>query len=99
MSSIQFPDLDTVSTEELPALYGKTMEFAAQVQLKLGFRPQNGSQPRVDRFLDVDQAAAKLNCSPQWLYKHMAKLPFRCKREGLLRFSEIGIERYMSQGR
>jgi predicted DNA-binding transcriptional regulator AlpA len=51
-----------------------------------------------DQLVTVDEAAAMLKLSRGWLYKNAAKLPF-ARRVGsrALRFSTIGIRRYLAR--
>ncbi|MGH7547591.1 MAG: helix-turn-helix transcriptional regulator, partial [Gemmatimonadales bacterium] len=44
-----------------------------------------------DRLLNVDEAAALLGVTPQWLYRHAKELPFTCSlSRKCLRFSRAG---------
>jgi predicted DNA-binding transcriptional regulator AlpA len=47
-----------------------------------------------DELLDAEAAAALLGVSESWLY-HRAKLPFRVKVGGKLKFSRAGILRWL----
>ena len=59
----------------------------------------NGGSHAAERLLDVDEAAAKLGQSTQWLYRRAKKLPFTIKqgasKTSSLRFSERGIDEYI----
>jgi hypothetical protein len=46
-----------------------------------------------DRLLTVAQAAERLACSADWLYRH--RLPFAVRNGRQLRFSAHGLERYI----
>jgi hypothetical protein len=48
-----------------------------------------------DRLLKARAAAERLGCSTDWLYEHAARLPFTVRDGRLLRFSEVGITRYI----
>jgi hypothetical protein len=54
---------------------------------------------RLDRLLNVSQAAEKLCVKRDWLYRHHSDLPFRVRHGKLLRFSELGIEDYIRKRR
>lgn len=63
---------------------------------------QGGAAPSPavsDRLLDADEAAAKLGCAKDWVYRHARTLAFTVRLGGHLRFSEQGIERYIRQRR
>jgi predicted DNA-binding transcriptional regulator AlpA len=57
-----------------------------------------GAADATDCLLDVDEAAARLHMSPEWLYRHARTLPFtvRLGRKAL-RFSDAGITRYLQR--
>jgi predicted DNA-binding transcriptional regulator AlpA len=55
----------------------------------------NPMAPRRDRLLDVEEAAAKLGVTTDWLYRHHKDLPFTVRHGRPLRFSELGIEQYI----
>jgi excisionase family DNA binding protein len=48
-----------------------------------------------DRLLTVDEAAAKLGQSKDWLYRHATKLPFTRRVGRQVRFSSQSIESYI----
>jgi predicted DNA-binding transcriptional regulator AlpA len=58
----------------------------------------NGSMTTTtDTLLTAKEAAALMNVTPRWLYRHAAKLPFsrRIGRKNL-RFSEAGLRRWIA---
>jgi predicted DNA-binding transcriptional regulator AlpA len=67
---------------------------AAEKQLALRMSmPETRSD--ADRLLTVDEAAAILAKTPDWLYRHADRLPFTVREGRLLRFSQSGIQRYI----
>ncbi|MGH7568173.1 MAG: helix-turn-helix transcriptional regulator [Gemmatimonadales bacterium] len=53
-----------------------------------------------DRLLNVDEAAAVLGVTPQWLYRHAKDLPFTCSlSRKCLRFSRAGILHWLKARR
>jgi predicted DNA-binding transcriptional regulator AlpA len=56
--------------------------------------------PEADRLLTPTEAAAVLNVTPRWLYRHAKRLPFtrRLSRKAL-RFSEAGLSRWQATRR
>lgn len=53
-----------------------------------------------DRLLTVEQAAARLGMSRDWIYRRASRLPFAVRLDGsALRFSSQGIDRYIRQRR
>jgi predicted DNA-binding transcriptional regulator AlpA len=55
--------------------------------------------PQRDRLLNVQEAAARLSVTADWLYRHHKDLPFTVRHGRPLRFSEIGIEQYIRKRR
>lgn len=55
--------------------------------------------PRRDRLLNVQEAAARLRMTVDWLYRHHKQLPFIVRHGRPLRFSEVGIEEYIRKRR
>jgi predicted DNA-binding transcriptional regulator AlpA len=53
-----------------------------------------------DRLLDAVEAAKMLSMSTDWLYRHAKRLPFTRKLgPKMLRFSYLGIQKYLSTRR
>jgi predicted DNA-binding transcriptional regulator AlpA len=53
--------------------------------------------PSEDRLLNIDEAAARLRVTPNWLYRHRHTLPFTRKLgRRSLRFSEQGLQKYLA---
>ncbi len=50
-----------------------------------------------DRLLTVGEAAVRLACSKDWLYRHHHRLPFAVRNGRQLRFSADGLDRYIRQ--
>lgn len=60
----------------------------------------NGRPPDPeDRLLTVEEAAARLGCSPDYLYRRSKHLPFAVRLGRGLRFSSSGIDTYIKQRR
>jgi hypothetical protein len=80
--------------EELPALIGALAEITATAQARLA-SPRIDARP--DELLDVEQAAKRLNCSPDYLYRNHKKLSFwRENKVGRkLVFSSAGLDVYL----
>jgi excisionase family DNA binding protein len=59
----------------------------------------NSAAARRDRLLGVEEAAAKLGVTTDWLYRHHKELPFTLRHGRRVRFSELGIEQYIRKRR
>ena len=68
-----------------PLLLGRMISFTG--------KPESVEE---DNLLTVKQAAKRLGCTPDWLYRHSNELPFtRRLSPRQLRFSSKGITRYL----
>ena len=50
-----------------------------------------------DRLLPVAEAADRLACTTDWLYRHHHRLPFAVRTGRQVRFSADGLDRYIRQ--
>jgi excisionase family DNA binding protein len=50
-----------------------------------------------DRLLTVDETAARMGCSKDWLYRHHHRLGFAVRIGRHLRFSVNGLDRYIRE--
>jgi excisionase family DNA binding protein len=84
--------------EDLPALIGALAEVTATAQSRLASPPV---EARPDQLLDVNEAAARLHCSPGYLYRHHRKLPFTRPGRigGKLLFSSSALDLYLKKSR
>jgi predicted DNA-binding transcriptional regulator AlpA len=78
-----------------------SLEIALEGLLRRIIREEIGSiradATTEDRLLEADDAAKLLSVSEDWLYRHAKKLPFTRKLgPKMLRFSSIGIQKYLS---
>jgi hypothetical protein len=88
----------TLPPEELPRLLGELAEITATATARL-VAPAVQAKP--DELLDVEQAAARINGSPDYLYRHHKKLPFTRKDKvgRKLLFSSAGLDAYLRKSR
>lgn len=89
------PDsLDEIPIERVPAVL---MQLAA-AQARLAGRLLAAVDAPVatnGKLLKVAAASERMGCSVDWLYKHVADLPFVVRVGRSLRFSESGIEKWI----
>jgi excisionase family DNA binding protein len=81
----------TLPPAELPRLLGDLAEVQATALARLSAAPV----AQADEWLTVRQAAQKLGCSTDYLYKNSASLPFARHLGRKLLFSTHGIEDYL----
>ena len=88
-----------LSRAELAELFAQIKALEGVVLSRLlTDRPESADPAEEgDRLLDVDEAAARLSVTVDFLYRHK-KLPFRVNLgPGQIRFSSLGIDRYIRQ--
>jgi predicted DNA-binding transcriptional regulator AlpA len=57
--------------------------------------PTTEKSQQEDRLLSIEEAAAILGKTKDWLYRHADSLPFTVREGRLLRFSSNGIQKYI----
>jgi len=97
--TIVFPDPADIAPENIAPI----MAQMAAIQLSLAARlvsvTTEQSQEETDNLLTIEEAAERLKCSQDWLYKRARALPFTIRVGRNLRFSERGIEEAIRSGR
>jgi len=84
--------------EALPGFVCRLSALLAAAGARLAAVPANSGQGS-DRLLTVEEAAARLATTEDWLRRHAPTLPFTVKlSEGQLRFSAHGIEDHIRRG-
>jgi excisionase family DNA binding protein len=96
---IVVPDPGEIEPEDI----GAVMAQMAAIQLSLATRLLAASTERpqsdAESLLTIEEAAARLKCSADWLYRHAKRLPFTVRIGRNLRFSERGIDEAIRAGR
>ena len=82
------------SRDEALALMG--LIAAAQIKLT-AFIADSPESAIEDRLLNIDDTAARLGESKQWLYRRTAKLPFVVRVGSHVRFSSHGIDQFIAR--
>jgi predicted DNA-binding transcriptional regulator AlpA len=88
---------------EVAALQGKLAAVSNAVSARLLADAAAGSAPRpggLEHLLDVEEAAARLGMSTDWLYRHARQLPFT-RRVGrrAVKFDPEGLARWVATQR
>jgi predicted DNA-binding transcriptional regulator AlpA len=94
-------DTDAVTAADIPALLVQIAAAQSALAARLLSNATQLPAPaasEAERLLNVDQAAAKLCVTPDWLYRRAKKLGLAVKLgDGTLRFSANAIDRYIHQ--
>lgn len=94
-----------LSPAEIPHVLAELEELRAATWARLLVAAANGQDhpgvKKADELVDVQEAAHRLQVSPDYLYRHSKQLPFTVRIGRRVRFSARGIERYIErrQGR
>ena len=82
-----------LAPEELPRLIGELEEIRCTALARLSALVSVA--PQKDELLDVTEAASRLGISKDYLYRHHNRFPFTRRMGRGLRFSALGIEKYI----
>ena len=69
-----------------------SLERVLELKLFMGLE-----KPREDRLLNIEEAAAILGKTKDWIYRRADRLPFTARDGRLLRCSNNGIQQYIRQ--
>jgi excisionase family DNA binding protein len=83
-----------IATTDLPALLGELEVVRATALLKMA--APNPTELH-DELLCIEEAAARLGVSRDYLYRHSAKFPFTRRLGRKLLFSSLGIDKHIRQ--
>ena len=96
---IVFPDPGAIASENIAPVMAQMAAIQMSLAARLVSENTERLQPDADNLLTVEEAAIKLKCSEDWLYKRANQLPFTVRVGRSLRFSGHGIESAIRSGR
>jgi excisionase family DNA binding protein len=85
--------------DELPELQAWLGRVGGLVSMRYAREPRPAIAPTTaeERLLTVEEAAARLSKTPDWIYHHRRELPFARKLGGHLRFSDSGLNDWIRE--
>lgn len=86
----------TLAPEDLPELLGD-LEVVRTTALARLAAPVTA--PTADEMLDVEQAAARMNLSKDYLYRHHKRFPFARRIGRKILFSSAGLDSFLKKAR
>jgi predicted DNA-binding transcriptional regulator AlpA len=94
------PDFDALAlpVAQIPAALAELAAWQAQLAARLMTAPaaSDGHGAPELRLLGIDEAAAKLGVTPEWLYRRAKRLGLAVKLgDGTLRFSSVALDAYI----
>ncbi|MBN1570732.1 MAG: helix-turn-helix domain-containing protein [Acidobacteria bacterium] len=95
---IVIPDLGAIAPENIASVMAQMAAIQMSLATRLVTENTERAQSEADSLLTVGEAAIKLKCSEDWLYKRAKRLPFTVRVGRNLRFSERGIEEAIRAG-
>ena len=88
--------VETLSADEAREMLARIVSIQSVLLAKAFSGNENGHQPKENNLLNVEQAAKRMGCSKDWLYRNSKTLPFvRRISHRQLRFDPAGIDRYL----
>ena len=98
MDRIILPDPTEIETEQIAPVMAQMAALQLSLATRLVAQGAEPTQNDADSLLTVQEAAARLKCSEDWLYKRAKRLPFTVRVGRNLRFSRRGIEEAIRTG-
>ncbi len=95
---IVIPDPGAIAPEHIASVMAQMAAIQMSLATRLVTENTERAQSEADSLLTVEEAAIKLKCSEDWLYKRAKRLPFTVRVGRNLRFSERGIEEAIRAG-
>ena len=95
---IILPDPADIAPEKIAPMMAQMAAIQLSLATRLLAEGTEREQADTDNLLTVEQAAARLKCSEDWLYRRAKRLPFTVRVGRNLRFSERGIEAAIRTG-
>jgi predicted DNA-binding transcriptional regulator AlpA len=89
---IIIPDPASISAEKIAPIMAQVAAVQFALATRLITESEENAQVDSDTLLTVEEAAAKLKCSSDWLYRKSKNLPYAVRVGRSLRFSMKGIE-------
>lgn len=88
--------IQDATPEQCPALMGQLEAWKAALWLRMTRGTPGVSAPE-DRLLTAEEVAQRLNVSIDYVYRHAREFPFMLREGRAVRFSQLGLERYLKQ--
>lgn len=89
--------LAALPVEGLPTFLGDLARLEAEARLRLNAARQTSGPALEDRLIDVKEAAGRLGMSGSKLYKTADDFPFTIRSGRALRFSSLGISKWIGK--
>lgn len=88
--------IQDATPEQCPALMGQLEALKASLWLKMT-RGAPGASVQEDRLLTAEEVAGRLQLSTDYVYRHAHQFPFLIREGRKVRFSQLGLDRYLKQ--
>jgi excisionase family DNA binding protein len=95
---IILPNPADIAPEKIAPMMAQMAAIQLSLAARLVAEVTEHPQADADTLLTVEEAAARLKCSEDWLYRRAKRLPFTVRVGRNLRFSERGIEEAIRAG-
>ena len=91
--------IDEVEVHEIPDVLGELARMQAIVQKRLQPPTRNGTTPKLDQYLTVEEVAERLSIGTKWVYDHADQLGAVHLSTRAVRFPERAVQRYLTARR
>lgn len=90
--------IDSATTQDCPKIIGRLEELKVKASLRLTASQSFAapSIPEKERYLGVEEVAARFHVSPKWLYRHKRHLPHSQPTRKTLLFPEQAITKWFA---
>jgi predicted DNA-binding transcriptional regulator AlpA len=89
--------LPELPEESLPEFLGDLARLEAEARIRLNAPRQLSGPDAEDRLIDVREAAKRLGISTSQMYRTADEFPFTIRSGRALRFSSLGISRWIEK--
>ncbi len=91
--------LEEIPPSEIPDVLGELARATVVVQLRLQQPTQNGTAPKFDQYLTVEEVADRLKVGTKWVYEHADQLGGVHLSTRAVRFPQRAVQRYLAAHR
>lgn len=89
--------IEEAMPSEYPVLCGELERLKAFLWLKMTYPMRDNQAAQSDRLLTAEQVAERLHISTDYVYRHARQYPFMIREGRNVRFSQVGLDRYLKQ--
>jgi hypothetical protein len=89
--------IEEATPNDYPVLCGELERLKASLWLKMACPARDNQAAQPDCLLTAEQVAERLHISTDYVYRHARQYPFMIREGRNVRFSQVGLDRYLRQ--